>query len=141
MEDLSAAIRGIQFIEHLGVEVLEISPGAARLALNSQPFMINSWGVLHGGVTMSLIDVCMSLAGRSLNPAGLIGVTIEMKVNFLAPGRDRLIAAARVWPQGRSMFCAECEVTMPDGTVTARGLGTFKLRNAKPAPADSNPPP
>ena len=133
MSDLSEALRGIHFVAHLGIEALELSEGRARLALDVQPFMRNSWNVTHGGVTMTLMDVCMSLAGRSLNPDGLVGVTVEMKTNFLAPGSgDRLIASARAFPQGRSLFCSECEVTAPDGTLLARGLGTFKLRPRRP---------
>ena len=133
MPDFSEALAGIHFVAHLGIEVVDIAEGRATLALNVQPFMRNSWNVTHGGVTMTLMDVCMSLAGRSLNPSQLIGVTVEMKVNFLAPGSgDRLIAAARAFPQGRSLFCSECEVTAPDGTLIARGLGTFKLRKRNP---------
>lgn len=132
MNDLSEALAGIHFVAHLGIEALEIGDGRARLALDVKPFMRNSWNVTHGGVTMTLMDVCMSLAGRSLNPAGLVGVTVEMKTNFLAPGGERLIATARAFPQGRSLFCSECEVTDPDGTLIARGLGTFKLRARKP---------
>ena len=129
MPDLSEALAGIHFVAHLGIEVLEISEGRAQLALNVQPFMRNSWNVTHGGVTMTLIDVCMSLSGRSMNPSHLIGVTVELKVSFLSPGiGERLIATARAFPQGRSLFCSECEVTAPDGTLIARGLGTFKLR-------------
>lgn len=133
MPDLSEALAGIHFVAHLGIEVLEVDEGLARLALNVQPFMRNSWNVTHGGVTMTLMDVCMSLAGRAMNPAHVVGVTVEMKVNFIAPGSgDRLIASARAFPQGRSLFCSECEVTAPDGTLIARGLGTFKLRQRQP---------
>jgi acyl-CoA thioesterase len=133
MPDLSEALAGIHFVAHLGIEVLAVEEGRAQLALNVRPFMRNSWNVTHGGVTMTLMDVCMSLAGRSMNPSHLIGVTVEMKVNFLAPGSgERLIATARAFPQGRSLFCSECEVTAPDGTLIARGLGTFKLRKRQP---------
>ncbi len=141
MADLSEALRGIHFVAHLGIEVLEIAEGRARLGMNVQPFMRNSWNVTHGGVTMTLMDVCMSLAGRSLNPTGLVGVTVEMKVNFLAPASgERLLAAARAFPQGRSLFCSECEVTAPDGTLLARSLGTFKPRNRQPHDREVAPP-
>jgi acyl-CoA thioesterase len=40
---------------------------------------LNSWNVAHGGVIMTLLDVAMAVAGRSLDPSAGGGVTVEMK--------------------------------------------------------------
>ncbi len=121
------------FVEMLGVECVSITPGEAVLALTLRPELLNSWGVAHGGVTFTLLDVAVSAAGRSLDPEYRIGATLELKTSFLAPASGRLVAKARAWPQGRSMACAEGEVTRDDGTLVAKALGTFKFRGAKVA--------
>jgi len=133
MSELEALIAGIPYLRHLGVELLELGDCRARMALTLQPWMLNSWGVAQGGVTMAVIDACMSFAGRSLQGGGVIGVTIEMKTNFLAPARGRLLFTARAVRQGESLFCADCDVAGADGVLVARSLGTFKLRS-RPRP-------
>jgi uncharacterized protein (TIGR00369 family) len=106
----------IPFLNHLGVEFLEMEKGRARIALNLQPEHMNSWHVTHGGVTMTLLDVVMSLAGRSLDPDSRAGVTVEMKTSFLQPaGKSghRLIASGFAFHRSTTMCF--CEGELHDG--------------------------
>ena len=73
------------FLNALGVEFLGMAGGRAQVALKLKPEHMNSWQVTHGGVVMTLLDVVMSLAGRSLDPDSRAGVTVEMKTSFLQP--------------------------------------------------------
>jgi len=57
--------------------------GRAEIPLTLQPPHMNSWHVAHGGVVMTLLDVVMSMAGRSLDAEARGGVTIEMKTSFM----------------------------------------------------------
>ncbi len=118
----------IPFLNHLGVEFLEMEKGRARIALNLQPEHMNSWHVTHGGVTMTLLDVVMSLAGRSLDPDSRAGVTVEMKTSFLQPaGKSghRLIASGFAFHRSTTMCFCEGEVHDGDKLV-AKAMGTFK---------------
>ncbi len=123
--------RRIPFAELLGIECLELGEGRAVFAVIVKPELLNSWGVAHGGVTATLLDIAMSAAGRSLDPERRVGATVEWKMNFLAPGRHRLMATARAVPQGRTLCCCDGDVTDADGILIARGLATFKFRSAK----------
>ena len=76
----------IPFLHDLGVEFHGMADGRAEIALTLQPRHMNSWHVTHGGVVMTLLDVVMSMAGRSLDPEARGGVTIEMKTSFMEPG-------------------------------------------------------
>ena len=49
----------------LGFELLRFEQGEAEIALELRPELENSWGVAHGGVTMTLLDVAMAHAARS----------------------------------------------------------------------------
>ena len=118
----------IPFLNHLGVEFLEMEKGRARIALNLQPEHMNSWHVTHGGVTMTLLDVVMSLAGKSLDPDSRAGVTVEMKTSFLQPaGKSghRLIASGFAFHRSTTMCFCEGEVHDGDKLV-AKAMGTFK---------------
>jgi acyl-CoA thioesterase len=57
----------IPFLSDLGVEFLAADAGRATIALQLQARHLNSWNVAHGGVIMTLLDVAMAVAGRSLD--------------------------------------------------------------------------
>jgi acyl-CoA thioesterase len=118
----------IPFLQDLGVEFLHMADGEAQIALNLQPRHMNSWRVTHGGVTMTLLDVAMSLAGRSLNPDARAGVTVEMKTSFLQPGGTpggRIVAKGKAFHRSTTMCFCEGEVWNGDKLV-AKAMGTFK---------------
>ena len=91
----------IPFVEALGFELLRFENGEADIALTPKDEHMNGWSVLHGGVTMTLLDVAMAHAARSVgvsaadaaeatpDPRGV--VTIEMKSSFMRPGLGRVI--------------------------------------------------
>ena len=78
----------------LGIEVLEIKPGYARVAMQYEPEMQNIFGMLHGGAVFSLLDEAFQLA---CNARGEVAVAQQVNTYFLAaasPGA-RLIAEAK----------------------------------------------
>ena len=118
----------IPFLNDLGVEFLGMGNGEAQVALNLEHRHMNSWMVTHGGITMTLLDVVMSMAGRSLDPDARGGVTIEMKTSFLQPGGHaggRIIAKGRAYHRSMTMCFCEGEVWSGDKLV-AKAMGTFK---------------
>ncbi len=128
MEKSTAFPVEIPFLTQLGVEYLGMDNGRAEVALNLKPEHMNSWHVTHGGVTMTLLDVVMSLAGRSLDPDSRAGVTVEMKTSFLQPGGtagSRLIAKGFAFHRSTTMCF--CEAELHDGDkLVAKAMGTFK---------------
>lgn len=118
----------IPFLHDLGVEFLGMGDGEAQVALNLAPRHMNSWQVTHGGVTMTLLDVVMSMAGRSLDPDARGGVTVEMKTSFLQPGGkpgSRIVAKGKAFHRSTTMCFCEGEVWNGDKLV-AKAMGTFK---------------
>src|SRR5258707_9766962 len=82
----STAFRlNVPFIKELGVEFISAAEGRAVVALNLEPWHLNSWSVAHGGVLMSLLDVAMAVAGRSLNASAGGGGNVGKKNRFLQP--------------------------------------------------------
>jgi len=118
----------VPFLSDLGVEFLGMGNGEAQIALDLEHRHMNSWMVTHGGITMTLLDVVMSLAGRSLDPDARGGVTIEMKTSFLQPAGHaggRIIAKGKAFHRSTTMCFCEGEVWNGDKLV-AKGMGTFK---------------
>jgi len=118
----------IPFLDEIGVEFLMMEGGKAQVALTLQERHMNSWQVTHGGVVMTLLDVAMALAGRSLDPESRASVTVEMKTSFLQPGGQpgrRLVASGHAFH--RSTTLCFCEADLHDGDrLVAKAMGTFK---------------
>ena len=68
----------------LGIRLLEIAPGRARLAMEVQPTMVNGHGVCHGGMIFTLADSAFAYACNSYNQNT---VASAANVDFLAPAR------------------------------------------------------
>lgn len=120
----------IPFLHDLGVEFLGMADGEAAVALDLRQRHMNSWHVTHGGVTMTMLDVVMAMAGRSLDPEAFLGgVTIEMKTSFLQPcGKEggRIVAKGKAFHRSKTMCFCEGELWSDDKLV-AKASGTFKF--------------
>jgi uncharacterized protein (TIGR00369 family) len=127
----------IPFVEHLGFELVSFDAGQAQIAVELRDELSNSWGVAHGGVTMTLLDVVMAHAARSPNqpgnPPDMGVVTIEMKTSFMRPGLGRLLATGRLLQRTASMAFCEGSVADPGGQLIAHATGTFKYLKGLPA--------
>jgi uncharacterized protein (TIGR00369 family) len=124
---MTDSLDAIPFMRDLGAQLVFAEGGRAELALELQDRHMNSWGVGHGGVAMSLLDVAMARAGRSLQADAPGTVTVEMKTSFFAPARGRLRALGRVLHRSLTMAYCEAELLDGDGNLVAKAMGTFKF--------------
>ena len=131
----------IPFIQDLGIEFVSAEDGRAVLALDLAPRHLNSWSVAHGGVLMTLLDVTMAVAGRSLDPGAGAGVTVEMKTSFLQPANagTRLTATAHAFHRSNSIVFCDGEVRDADVRLIAKALGTFKYLKRRPEAGSAVP--
>jgi len=127
----------IPFVEALGFELLRFEDGQAEIGLTPREEHMNSWSVLHGGVSMTLLDVAMAhaarapKAGQAPDPRGV--VTIEMKTSFLQPGLGRVVAHGRVLKRTASLAFTEGSILDEKNALIAHATGTFKYLKALPA--------
>jgi uncharacterized protein (TIGR00369 family) len=117
----------VPFVEHLGLRILEKGDGVVRLRLDPRPEFENSWGSVHGGVLMTLLDVALASAGRSLDDRCNGALTVEIKVNFITAANGPVLGEGRAQRAGRSLIFSEGELRSEDGTLLAKATGTFKL--------------
>jgi len=126
----------IPFVEHLGFELQRFMGGEAEITVQLREELTNSWGVAHGGLTMTLLDVVMAHAARSpAEPGGEAQpgvVTIEMKTSFMRPGMGRLRARGKLLHRTASMAFCEGSVFSEDGTLAGHATATFKYMRGLP---------
>jgi uncharacterized protein (TIGR00369 family) len=90
----------IPFLEHLGLRLLEIGGGRARVRFDPKPEHLNSWKAIHGGGVMTVLDAALSSACRSLDEECVGATTVELKVNFIGAARGAVIAEGRAQRAG-----------------------------------------
>ena len=126
----------IPFVDLLGFELIRFEHGEAEIALTLRDELTNSWSVAHGGVSMTLLDVVMAHAARSVDhdsDAGSPGVvTVEMKTTFMRPGTGRLVGKGRLMHRTPSMAFCEGSVFDGAGQLAAHATGTFKYLKRLP---------
>ncbi|HEY1312610.1 MAG TPA: PaaI family thioesterase [Steroidobacteraceae bacterium] len=129
----------IPFIKDMGIEFISADGGRSVVSLNLLARHLNSWSVAHGGVLMTLLDVAMAIAGRSLDSAVGGGITVEMKTSFLQPAKagSRLIASAHAFHRSSTLVFCDGEVRDTGQRLIAKSLGTFKYRRVG-APENSD---
>ncbi len=116
---------------HLGFEITAWRADHCTLRLPLEPFLMNRYGIPHGGIYATLIDTAMGFAGCYTGDRDdpQLAMTLSLNVNFLAPARGRLLLAeGRRTGGGRSSFFAEARVTDDAGTLCATGTGVFRYR-------------
>ena len=122
----------IPFVAHLGMVTEALGEGTARLSMSLPRHFTNSLGTAHGGVILSLLDVALCTAARTLHPDSTGVVTIDMSTSFIGGGSgDRLIAEARVLKDARNMTFVEAEAKNADGSLVAKAIATVKVRKAE----------
>jgi len=129
--------RHVPFAELLGITVAHHEPGRARLELALRPDLMNSRGVAHGGVVMTVADIALAVAAMTLDESARGAMTIELKVSFLGPAAGRLVAEGRCLKSGRSLAFCEGEVSDGEGKLLAKALGTFRVLRAEGSPGDA----
>ena len=127
----------IPFAELLGLELLRFEHGEAEIAVTLRAELTNSWGVAHGGVSMTVLDIVMAHAARSPGEDGVAEssgvVTVEMKTSFLRPGLGRLVGVGKRLHRTVSMAFCEGSLVDADGQLVAHATGTFKYLKGLPA--------
>ena len=116
------------FAQLVGFHLERVEPGFAEFRLPLREEVTQQHGFAHGGVIATVADNAASYAAFSMMPPGSAPLTVEMKLNWLAPGQgEALIARGQVLKAGRTLIPAEAKVYAVDGgeeTLVAQALVT-----------------
>ena len=119
----------------LGIEVLEIEPGYARVCMRFKPEMQNIFGMLHGGAIFSLLDEAFQLA---CNARGEVAVAQQVSTYFLAAARPGalLIAEAKEFNATRKTALYEVRVFDAEDDRVLATANAMAYRKGGPLPFD-----
>lgn len=98
-------------MQHLGIEIVEILPGAVTLQVPFSQTGTQQHGYFHGGVMGAIGDSAAGYAAFTLTPPGSEVVSVEYKINFTAPGDgERIIAKGTVKRAGRTLIVTNADL-------------------------------
>ena len=119
----------IPFVDLLGFTLEQFDGGHSELHYAPAAEHLNSFDVTHGGAVMSLLDVTMAAAARSVQPE-MGAVTIEMKTTFMRPAMvlvgEKLVAKGLLQHRTRTLAFTEGRLYDAQGQLCATASGTFK---------------
>ncbi|EPD34976.1 hypothetical protein HMPREF9701_05530 [Delftia acidovorans CCUG 274B] len=105
----------------LGAELSLLEPGAVDVCLDWAPGLTQQHGFLHAGMVSAALDSACGYAGLTLMPADAAVLTIEFKINLLAPAKGQHFRMeGRVLKPGRT-------ITVTEGRAYAIDEGREKL--------------
>ncbi|HUQ99303.1 MAG TPA: PaaI family thioesterase [Gemmatimonadaceae bacterium] len=95
----------------MGITLERVTPGEAELLLPFRSDLTQQNGFLHAGVVTTAMDSACGYAAFTLMEAGASVLSVEFKVNLLAPARGGLFrAVARVVRAGRTLTVVSAEM-------------------------------
>jgi len=105
----------------IGARLTEVEPGRCVIELPVRADLTQQHGFVHGGVVGMIADSAGGYAGFTLMPADASVLTVEYKINMLAPAAgDLLIASGEVLKPGRSLSIVRAEVVAVQGDRQVR---------------------
>ena len=111
----------------IGARLTSVEPGRSEIALPFREDLTQQKGFVHGGILGMIADTACGYAAFSLMPADCSLVTVEYKMNILAPARSSLVARGEVVKAGRTLTVARAEVYAEDGTHVASMQQTLMM--------------
>lgn len=115
------------FVNYVGIEVLALDDGVARMSLPLREELFNSGGIAHGGVLATLADSAGGAAAFSLLPYEKMAVTTDFQITCLKSSRaGSLEAVGTVIHQGRRFMRSEVEITA-EGVLLAKAGVSFMV--------------
>ena len=116
---------------HLGFKLKEWRKGFCRVELPLKPFLLNRYGIPHGGIHATLLDTAMGYCTFiSEDPnMPIFAMTLSLTVNYLGQSTgNTLVAEANRTGGGRKTVFAQGSVSDDTGQIIATATGVFRFR-------------
>jgi uncharacterized protein (TIGR00369 family) len=122
-------------MRHLGARIVHIAPGRVHIVLPSRPEVTQQDGYFHAGATSAIADSAGGYAAFTLFPENTSVLTVEYKINLLAPAvGDHIEALGTVLKSGRTLTVCRLEVFGVQGrqrSLVATGQQTLICVNRR----------
>ena len=121
--ELRTRAEGEPIASFLKMQLLEISPGYAKVAMKLVPEYQNFNGLIFGGIVMAVADQAFAYASNSI---AYPSIASQFNIHFITAAKvdDRLTAECRVVKSGKRVGISEITVTNQEGKLIAKATGT-----------------
>lgn len=110
----------------IGASLTHVGPGTVEIEMSFSPELTQQHGFLHAGVISTGLDTACGYAAFSLMPENAGVLTIEFKVNLLAPGRgERFLFRGSVTKPGRTIIVVDGQAYAMSADGDARLIATM----------------
>ncbi|ARU03513.1 thioesterase [Comamonas serinivorans] len=116
----------VTFNQMIGLKREFAEAGVSRLVLPINPQLFNNFGVVHGGVLMSMLDSTMTAAALSRFEFERLVVTVDLQTQFVKSGRGVLTGHGKVVGGGKSLAFCEGRIEDEQGDLVAKASAVFK---------------
>jgi uncharacterized protein (TIGR00369 family) len=121
----------------IGARITEVAPGYCAIALVPRAELSQQHGFVHAGIVSTIVDTAGGYAGFTLFPEDASVLTVEFKLNLVAPAKGRrIVAEGFVVKPGRTLAITRGEVHAEedDGkrTLVAIMQQTLMVMRGKP---------
>ena len=135
MHDHPKTLEPSPFAASLGIEQFDLGEGLARSVVDVGALPGNRFGVAHGGLLATLLDVTLAAAVKLAVPDCRMQGTVNLDLHYLRPGTGILTAEAKALRVGGAIGVAQGSVVDHDGVTVAVATGSFKVeRPPRPDP-------
>ena len=111
---ITASFAQQSMMRTLGAQIVSVEKGRVVLAANVTDGLKQQQGASHAALSFALGDTAAGYAALSMMPEDVEVMTVEMKINLLAPGSGRLVAEGRVVKPGRRLTVVAADVWAED---------------------------
>lgn len=120
------ALSSMRLSQMIGMRLVDLRPDEATVAIDMRDDLRQANGVLHGGVTATLVDTAMAFAVRTRVGIDDVTTTIDLTVHYVRPHVSGTLACtAKVVRAGKRIFTVSAEAHNEEGKLIATGLSSY----------------
>lgn len=120
------ALHNLSFSKLIGMKLEDLQLDRAVISIEMRDDLRQPSGVLHGGVTATLIDTAMAFAVRTRLGLTEATATIDLTIHYLRPHlTGKFTCTAKVVRAGKRIFTVSADVHGEEGKLIATGLSTY----------------
>jgi uncharacterized protein (TIGR00369 family) len=127
-------LRNNPFQHFVGIEVIKLGYGESILQLELKDHHLNLYGIPHGGVHATLLDITMGTAASfpDSTEKEVDSVTLNLSVDYMSPPKSKLlISKGKITKRGKSIAYCTGEIFDEEKNLVASGRSIFKLYDRK----------
>jgi uncharacterized protein (TIGR00369 family) len=114
------------FAKMIGMRLIEMKAHEATIQIEMRDELRQPHGLLHGGVTATLIDTAMAFAVITVLEKGEVASTVDLTVHYLRPHTEGAFSGtAKIVRAGKRLIFVSAEVVNEQGKTIATAISTY----------------